>query len=119
MVDVPWQKGRKIDQVRVCLIAVLRTYTVHVAFCYRPSSLVCLSICLPVCLSMGQKKTAKQIDTSLGLWTRVGPRKHELDGVHIGATWRIQLNRLCAEAIRLFVKLLNHFLKFSYETEAT
>ena len=62
---------------------------------------------------------AEPIEMPFGVQTRVGPRKHVLNGGHIGATWRIQLNRLCAEAIRLFVKLLNHFLKFSYETEAT
>ena len=27
-------------------------------------------------------------------------------GLHIGATWRIRLNHLCAAAMRLFVKLL-------------
>jgi len=29
-----------------------------------------------------------------------------LDGVHIGATWRIRLNRQCAAAMRPYVKLL-------------
>jgi len=29
-------------------------------------------------------------------WTRVGPRKHVLDGVHTGATWWIPLNRMCS-----------------------
>jgi len=29
-----------------------------------------------------------------------------LDGVHIGATWRIRLNRPCAAAMRPYVKLL-------------
>jgi len=29
-----------------------------------------------------------------------------LDGVHIGATWRILLNRPCAVAMRPYVKLL-------------
>ena len=32
--------------------------------------------------------------------TRVGPRNHVLDKVHTGATWRTQLNRLCAAAMR-------------------
>jgi len=27
-------------------------------------------------------------------------------GVHIGATWRIRLNRPCAAAMQLYVKLL-------------
>jgi len=30
----------------------------------------------------------------------MGPRKHVLDGVHIGATWRIRLNRQCAAVMR-------------------
>ena len=43
-------------------------------------------------------KTAEPIEMSFGLWTRVGLRKHVLDGVHIGATWR----RTCAAAMRPF-----------------
>jgi len=35
---------------------------------------------------------AEAVEMSFGLWTRVGPRKHVLDRVHIGATWRIRLN---------------------------
>ena len=31
-----------------------------------------------------------------GLWTRVYPRKRVFDGVHVGAIWRIRLNRLYA-----------------------
>jgi len=38
--------------------------------------------------------------------SQVGPRNHVLDGVHIGATWRIRLNRPCAAAMRPYVKLL-------------
>jgi len=40
------------------------------------------------------------------VWTCVGPRKHVLDGVQIGATWRIPLNCPCAAAMRPYVKLL-------------
>jgi len=40
------------------------------------------------------------------VWTCVGPRKHVLDGVQIGATWRIPLNSPCAAAMRPYVKLL-------------
>jgi len=43
-----------------------------------------------VCLSVGQSvrvvsagKTAEPIDMMFGLWTRVGPRNHILDGVQI------------------------------------
>ena len=49
---------------------------------------------------------AEPIEMLFGVWTRVGPRKHVLDGVHIDATWRIQLNRPCAAAMRPFVELL-------------
>jgi len=52
-----------------------------------------------------------------GWWTRVGRRKHKFNrirqvaptcphGGHIGATWRIRLNRLFVAAIRPYVKLL-------------
>jgi len=33
--------------------------------------------------------------------------KHVLDGVHIGETWRIRLNRPCAATMRPYVKLLS------------
>jgi len=32
-------------------------------------------------------------------------------GVHIGATWRIRLNRPCAAGMRPYVKLLDHLLQ--------
>jgi len=38
-------------------------------------------------------RAAEPIEMSFGMWTRVVRRKYALDGVHIGATWRIQLNR--------------------------
>jgi len=41
--------------------------------------------------------------------TQVGPRKHALDGVHIGATWRIRLNRPCAAAVSMRPFLWNYF----------
>ena len=47
-------------------------------------------------------KTAEPIDMVFELWTRVGPKKHALDGMHIGATWRIRLNRPCVAAMRPF-----------------
>jgi len=47
-------------------------------------------------------KTAEPIEMPFGLWTRMGPRKHVLHGVAIGATWRIRLNRACAAAMRPF-----------------
>jgi len=47
-------------------------------------------------------KMAEPIEVQFGMWTRMGPRKHVLDGV----TRRIRLNRQCAAAMRPYVKLL-------------
>jgi len=52
-------------------------------------------------------KKAEPVEMPFGVWTRVGPRKHVLDGVHIGATWRLRLNRRCVAAMRPYVKLLS------------
>ena len=49
---------------------------------YGPSALNCA-------------KTAEPIEMLFGLWTQVSTRKRVLDGVHSGATWRIQLNHPC------------------------
>jgi len=66
------------------------------------------------------------IEMHFGFWARMGCRNHVLDGgpevlrdvamvtifwlyiygVHIGAIWRIRLNRPCAAAMRPYVKLL-------------
>jgi len=35
---------------------------------------------------MSCAKMAEPIEMLFGVWTRVGPRKHVLDGVHIDAT---------------------------------
>jgi len=50
-------------------------------------------------------KMAEPIKIPFGLWTWVVPRKHVLGGVHIGATWRIPLNRRCAAAMRPFCQI--------------
>jgi len=44
--------------------------------------------------------TAEPITMSFWMWTRVGPNKHASDVGHVGATWRIRLNRPCAAAVR-------------------
>jgi len=41
-------------------------------------------------------KTAELMEIPFGMCTRVGPRKYVLDGSHVVATWRIQLNHPCA-----------------------
>jgi len=45
-------------------------------------------------------KMAKQIEITIWLWTRVHWRKHVLHGGHIGAIWRIRLNRPYAAAMQ-------------------
>ena len=49
---------------------------------------------------------AEPIEMPFVLGTRVGPGNHGLDGVHIGATWRILMNHPCAVVMRSYVKLL-------------
>ena len=62
----------------------------------------------PVCRSVtivSPAKTAEAIEMPFGLWSRVVPRKHVLDG---SVYWRhltnVQLNRSCAAAMRPVVK---------------
>jgi len=63
---------------------ILGRIAIGAAYCYRWSTVVCLSVCLSgIVLSLA--KTAEQIEMPLGLWTRVGQRKHVLGG---GAHWR-------------------------------
>ena len=50
-------------------------------------------------------KTAETVELSFGMWTRLGPRKHVLDGVHIGVTWRIRLNGPCVAAMQPFCQI--------------
>ena len=64
------------------------TTYVDAAYCYRPSSVVCRSVCLPVCRSLygyvtlvSSAKTAEPIEMPFGLWARMGRRNHVLDGV--------------------------------------
>jgi len=50
-------------------------------------------------------KRVELIEMPFGLWTRVGPSKHVLGGVHTGATWRIPLNCPCAAAMQPFCEI--------------
>jgi len=70
---------------------------VGATYCYRRSSVVCLSVCLSRSWFVRPAKTTEP----LGTCTSVGPTNHVfvLDGVHIGATWWIRLNRPCALAM--------------------
>ena len=47
-----------------------------VVICYRPSSVVCLSVRRSVTV-VSPAKTAEPIEMPFGIWTRVGPRKHD------------------------------------------
>ena len=51
-------------------------------------------------------KTAEPIDMPFGVWTRLAQGSMCYIEVHIGAIWRIRLNRPCAAAMRPYVKLL-------------
>jgi len=52
-------------------------------------------------------KTAEPIKMSFGMWTRMGPCKHLLDGVHIGATYRLSM--CCGDAASCQVTLTTCF----------
>jgi len=51
-------------------------------------------------------ETAVPVEMKFVTLSQVGPGNHVLDGVHIGASWRIRLNRPCAAAMWPYVKLL-------------
>jgi len=51
------------------------TLYVDAAYCYRPSSVVCLSVTL-----VSPAETAELIEMLFGFGTCVGPRNHVLDG---------------------------------------
>jgi len=80
-------------------IAVLR---IDATYCYTDG------VAWSLCRSVGDSREhcEQPIKMPSGMWTRVGPRKHVLDGGLIGTTWRIRLNRPCAAAIRPYVKIL-------------
>jgi len=54
------------------------TTYVDAAYCYQPSSVVCLSVCLSVTL-VSPAKTAAPIEMPFGFRTRVGLGNHVLD----------------------------------------
>jgi len=80
---------------------IARTPYVDAVYCYRPSSVVCRSVCqnvtlvnsaktpesidMPVCKVLGHSavtcvKTTEPIVMPFGLWARTGPRNHKLGG---------------------------------------
>ena len=62
----------------ISLLSYYNSY-VNAAYCYRPSSVVCRSVCLFVTLE-SPAKTAEPIEMSFGLWARMRPRNPVLDG---------------------------------------
>ena len=60
-------------------------------------------------------KTDKPIDTPFGgqRQTRVGPRKHVLDGVHSGTSWLIRLSDRARLRCGLMSNYLDHLLKIT------
>jgi len=90
-------------------VAVLFT---DAAYCYRPSSVVCQSVCWSVVV-VSHAKITEPVEMPFGLWDRMGPRKHALHRVNIGATWRIRTNRppsMCGGDAALLLNYVDHLL---------
>jgi len=75
-------------------------YYVDVAYCYRRSSVVCLSVLL-----VSSAKIAEPIRMQFGMLSQVGPGNQVLNG---GTHWchLVKTNRLCAAAMWPYIKLL-------------
>jgi len=56
--------------------------------------------------AMSSAKMAEPIQMPFRLWTRVGPRKCALRGVHTGTTWWTPLIRRCVSVVQPVIKLL-------------
>jgi len=67
---------------------------------------VAWSVGSSVCHDREPCKMTELIDMPFDMLSRVSPRNHVLDGVHIGATWQIRLNCLCATSTCSCVKSL-------------
>jgi len=68
-------------------VSIIRPYRsttyADAAYCYRPSSAVCRSVCWYVYLSVtvvSPAKTVEPIEMLSGLWAQVGSRNHMVDG---------------------------------------
>jgi len=55
-----------------------------------------LSVSLSVTI-VSPTKTAEPIEMPFVMWSRVGHRKHVLDGLHIGATWFCRRCHVCPQ----------------------
>ena len=59
---------------------IAHTMYVGAVCCYRPSSVVCRSVCRSVSYTSDPAKTAEPIQMPFGLRTRLGSGNHVLDG---------------------------------------
>ena len=80
------------DHLLLLLDRIARTTYVDADYCYRPSSVVCLSVGLSVTL-VSPAKTAEPIEMPFGLRTRMGQRKND----YIGAQIRRGNGQFCGE----------------------
>jgi len=71
-------------------------YVCRCTYCYRQSSVVCLSVCRSVC---HDRERCWNCRTDQDAVWDADSEGHVLDCVHIGATWWIELNRSCAAAV--------------------
>jgi len=82
----PNAKCQRVLVLALCLFIIWphrSTTYVDAAYCYRPSTAVCRSVCLSVCRPVtlvSPAKMAKPIKMPFGSRTRVGSRNHVLDG---------------------------------------
>jgi len=56
-------------------------------------------------VAVSPAKTAEPIELLFEVLTRVDPRNHVLDRVHVSATWRIRLNSPCSAVMRAVYQL--------------
>jgi len=82
-----------------------------------------LSVCLSVYLSLvivipiQNGWTDRDVVCDIELRTRVGQGTMCKMEVHIGATWRIRLNRPCARAVRPYVNSFDHLSFYTSKTK--
>jgi len=70
------QRSSSTQFVRNCILGRITVlYTTYVDAAYRPSGVVCRSVCLSVRV-VNPAKTAEPIEIPFGLWTRLGPKNH-------------------------------------------
>jgi len=81
----PWRKHDWVTRWNTKARCPRSQYDVDVPYCYRPSSVVCQSLCQSFTI-VNAAKTSEPIDISFRLWSLVGPRNHLFNGVKIAHT---------------------------------